>query len=134
MTVMTRSKAKFSFYVEKPFVLLNADWQQWNQQGDRMLSAYVNSNRRLVLKELEDTDFYITRATVPINDLEVQGDGIMVTMFEPESNERLFWFKSRHKPRQVLLDGEKLNVIQHRGVYKVSLPEYYKIAKLQVRF
>ena len=115
-------------------MLLNADWQQWNQLGDRMLHAYVTSNRRLVVRELEDTDFFVTRASVPINDLEAQTSGITITMFEPEGNERVLWFKCRRTPREVLFNGKMLNVIQQQGIYKVSFPEYYKIAKLQVRF
>jgi hypothetical protein len=132
--VLTRSKAKFSFYVEKPFVLLNADWQQWNHRGDRMLDGYVTSNRRLILKELEDADFYIMRSTVPISDLSRESDRISITVFEPENNERSFWFKSRRTPGQVLFEEKMLDVSKDREIYRVSLPEFYRIARLQVRF
>ena len=43
--ILTKSKAKFSFKVKKPFILLNSDFQEWNREGDSILKGYVTTDR-----------------------------------------------------------------------------------------
>ncbi|MCB0315927.1 MAG: hypothetical protein KDH84_22180, partial [Calditrichaeota bacterium] len=64
--LLTKSKAKFAFYAAEPCVLLNADWQEWNRQNNRILNGYVTSDRSVLLKLLTKTDFRITRANLPV--------------------------------------------------------------------
>ena len=132
--VLTKSKAKFSFYVEKPFVLLNADWQAWDFSGDLMLHGYTTSNRRLILKKLSGDNFCITRSTLPIRDFSIKNNLVLLILGESVTNERTLWFKSSHIPKRLLLNNHTLSCTKHGKIYKIAFPEIKKTSILKVEF
>jgi ribosomal protein S18 len=130
----TKSKARFSFYVEEPFVLLHADWQEWNRRGDHMLNGYVTSDRKIVLRRLTGTDFRITRATLPIVDFLQSENIVSVTLQNAEAGERSLWFSSATGPKKVLLNAGEIPFEKSAGHFRLTLPEFAEKADLQIEF
>jgi hypothetical protein len=132
--LLTKSKARFSFYGEEPFVLLHADWQEWNRTGDNMLNGYVTSDRKIVLKRLTGNDFRITRATLPIVEFSQTGNSISLKLQNAEVGERSFWFSSTAAPKNVMLNNSKITCETSTDFFRLTLPEFAEKADLQIEF
>ena len=134
VSLLTRSKARFSFYVENAFVLLNADWFEWDRQDDQMLHGYVTSDRQVALKELDENDFRFVRSTLPIEDFERTGDVIRMKMGKNARGDGEVWFRSTVPPTKITWDGRELTASPDGGVLGVRLPEFQSSNTLELVF
>lgn len=133
--LLTRSKARFSFYVEEPFVLFHADWQEWDRKGDRVLSGYVTSDRAIVLRKLAGGDFRITGATLPLLDFQQTGSAATLTLqSNRDQAERIVEFRSARPPVKILLEGREIPFQKLPGAYRAALPEWEGNAALKISF
>lgn len=133
-SVLTKSKARFHFYVESGYVLLNADWQEWNRKGGNLLRAYVTSNRKPVLRKLKNADFMLTRAVLPVTDVHESGSQISLTLKQVGSGEQALAFSYSKAPKTVTFDGKPIEMVHQAGQYLLSLPEFKETAVLTVTF
>lgn len=132
--LLTKSKARFSFYVEAPFVLLHADWQEWNRTGDHLLNGYVASDRKIILRKLAGGDFRITRAALPVVEFSQNENIVSLTLQNVEAGERSLWFGSARTPKKVLLNAGEIPFEISAGSFRLTLPEFVEKAELQIEF
>jgi len=86
ITVLTASKAKFSFYAQGGYLLLNADGFEWNSRGDSQLEGYVTSNRIVNLKKLTTNQFSFLKSTVEITNVSENKNSIVLKIKSSQSN------------------------------------------------
>jgi hypothetical protein len=120
--ILTKSKAKFSFKVEKPFILLNSDYQEWNRKGDTILKGYVTSDRQIVLTKHPRRDFFITRATLPITDFDISDSQISLQLKNKEKNPSEIWFQTERPPKKVTIGNELVKMNKQNQHYKITVP------------
>jgi hypothetical protein len=120
--ILTKSKAKFSFKVEQPFILLNSDYQEWNRKGDNILRGYVTSDRQIVLTKHPRRDFFITRATLPITDFDISDSQISLQLKNKEKNPSEIWFQTERPPKKVTIGNELVKMNKQNQHYKITVP------------
>ncbi len=64
-SVKAKSKARFAVAVAEPAVVLNADWQEWDDSHGH-IKGFVRSDRRIELVKVSASGFHLTRANFPI--------------------------------------------------------------------
>jgi uncharacterized membrane protein len=133
-SILTKSKARFHLYVQSGYVLLNADWQEWNRKGDNLLRACVTSDRKPILKKLKNTDFILTRATLPVKDVKESDSKINLTLKQNESAEQVLAFSYMKAPKTVVFNGKPVEAVHQPGQYLLTLPEFKETAELTLNF
>ena len=63
--VRAKAKARFAVAVAGPAVVLNADWQEWDDSNGH-IKGFVRSDRRIELVKVSASGFHLTRANLPI--------------------------------------------------------------------
>ncbi len=134
LTVLTKSKAKFSFDLKKNSILLNADWQQLDLKRDAVLNGYVTSDRRVILQEMSHGEFILSKSTVPIVRVEKTEDSVTIILGEQDQVGENIWFRSLRKPRHVTLNSTLLITKKDWEGYKVTLPDFSENAKVKITF
>jgi hypothetical protein len=134
VAVLTKSKARVKFYSHSPVVLINSDAQEWNRNGNSLLSAYVNSDRTISLRKLDGSQFLLNNSTVPIKDLKQSKGGVSLTIAPAIENVREIIFQSQKAPAKVTFGTQNLEVIKGYVEYKVVLPEYSTTTDLTISF
>jgi hypothetical protein len=132
--LLTKSKARFSFYVAEPFLLLHADRQEWNRKGDNLLNGYVVSDRQIVLRKLAGGEFRLFRATLPIVDFSQDENRVSLTLQKSEAGEGALWFSSAKAPKKVLLNTGEIPFEKSADHFRLKLPEFEEKAELQIIF
>jgi len=122
--ILTKCRAKFNFKVYEPFILLNADWQEWNREGKHVLRGSVTSDRSIVLKRTSQFDFSIVRSTVPITDYKESKSAISIRVDASRRDESTIWFACARQPLAVFMDSEKVNITKKDGIFIIMLPEF----------
>lgn len=131
--LLTKSKAKFSFNVEKPAILLNADYQDWNWKGDNILKGFVSSDRTIVLAEHEMSDFFISKATLPIVDYKVSDSQITLQLDNNDGAAEI-WFQAENSPKEVMLGNKQLNISSENHNYMLEIPSFSNTETLTISF
>ncbi len=131
--LLTKSKAKFSFNVEKPAILLNADYQEWNWKNDNILKGFVTNDRTIVLAEHAMSDFFISKATLPIVDFKVSDSQISLQL-KNNDNMAEIWFQAENAPKKVMLGNKLLDIVNENHHYKLIIPSFSNIKELTISF
>jgi hypothetical protein len=131
---LTKSKAKFSFNVKKPFILLNSDFQEWNRMGDNILKGYVTTDRHVVLAEHSRSDFYITRATLPISDFDISDSQINLLLKESMTDNSEIMFQTEKEPKKVTVGNVSIQIDKVNQQYKVQIPPFTNTQELIIVF
>jgi hypothetical protein len=106
ITVLTASKAKFSFYVQGGCLLLNADGFEWNSRGDNKLEGYITSNRTLELKKLTTNQFSFLKSTVEITNISENKNSIVLkTKSSQSNNPNQVNFSTSREIKSILFDS-----------------------------
>jgi len=132
--VLTRSKARCSFLAPESAVLLNADWQEWNREGDGMLNGFVTSDRKLILRKITKQDFRITRAAACIVGFEESGSSVTMKIQAGSQPQRSISFRCAKAPKSAMLANQRLDITQVGRDFSVSLPEMATPAELIIEF
>ncbi len=132
--LLTKSKAKFNLYAPEPFILLHADWQEWDRKGDEVLNGYVTSDRRLLLKKTEKADFVISRATVAIADYKEEKTAVKMRIQSNGQPSNTIWFRCSKPPQSVRLGNQKLDFAKTEREVRLTLPEFSGQAELAINF
>lgn len=131
--LLTKSKAKFSFNAEKPAILLNADYQEWNWKGDNILKGFVTNDRIIVLAEHGMSDFFISKATLPIIDFKVSDSQISLQL-KNSDNPAEIWFQAENTPEKVMLGNKQLSISDENHHYKLIIPSFSNTEMLTISF
>ncbi|MGH7491840.1 MAG: hypothetical protein ACREOO_05550 [bacterium] len=131
--IQTKAKAKFDFFVSRPFVLLHADAQEWNRNGDDLVQGFVASDRRLVLKPSRFNDFVISRASLPITDFK-EGASTLTLSLHKSAGENSLWFRCAKPPQRLTFKNQPLSFQKTGKDYRVTLPNFVEQAELTIAF
>jgi len=131
---LTKSKAKFSFNVKKPFILLNSDFQEWNREGDNILKGYVTTDRQVILAEHSKSDFFITRATLPISDFDLSDSQIKLSLKAVLPGNSEIMFQTEKTPKKVTVGNVSIQIEKENQQYKVKIPPFTNAQELIIVF
>jgi hypothetical protein len=131
--VITTTIAKFTFFAPQPSVVLNADWQEWNRNGDSLLDSFVISDRRVVLKKIA-SDFILVKAGLPIVDFKEDSSSVALTLATRENPERVIAFRGGGSPQKITFGDQILNVVLSGGNYRIDIPQFSEKTELVIQF
>ncbi|MCF7805455.1 MAG: hypothetical protein K9N46_08815 [Candidatus Marinimicrobia bacterium] len=130
LKILTKSKGRFKFYAGEGYALLNADWFEWNRNGDNILEGYVTSDRNMKLVKTGAGKVNIRRATLPITQVEASKGSVHLNLKNNANAERTVWFGMPEEPESILVNGKKLTFSRNGDVYMVTIPEFESQAEL----
>ena len=107
VTLLTKSKGRFGFYAPSGYVVLNADWFEWNRKGNNRLNGYVTSDRTVTLKKLKLEGLTIRYSELLISDIKENGSEIIFTLPQAEAQQnKILRFSSVNQVRSVQLNNQ----------------------------
>jgi uncharacterized membrane protein len=130
LSVLTESKARMSFYVEKSSVLLNTDYQEWNRKGNRQIRGFVTSDRRVILKKIECQDIHLLYADIIIMDVIENKEGIRFKLKGGKDGESKMCFLSHRDIKKITFQGKDIDYRLLNGKVQLSLPSFQKESDL----
>jgi len=134
LSVMTESRARLHFYCEDAYILLNADAQEYDRNGDHQIRAIVDSNRKVVLRKLENEGFILSRCSIPLIDCRKKSSAITLVLYPGETTERVILFRSEKIPKTATFDSKNVEIIKKENEYIVTLPEFKNQAELIITY
>jgi hypothetical protein len=132
--ILTKSKAKFSFKVTKPFILLNADFQEWNREGNNILKGYITTDRQIILAEHSKSNFFITRATLPIVDFNLSDSQITLNLKGGLQDNSVILFQTVKAPKKVTVGNVSMQIEKENQQYKITIPPFVNTQELIIVF
>jgi uncharacterized membrane protein len=134
VSVLTRSKARLHFYGEGGYVLLNADGQENDRDGDHLIRGTINSDRKVVLKKLKNEGFKLIRCSMPLIDCREKGSALTLVLTPGETSERTIFFQSEKIPKTVIFNSKNVEITNNENKYLINLPEFKDQAELIVSY
>jgi len=134
VNLLSRSKGKFNFYMKESFVLLNADWQEYNRKGDKILNGFVTSDRQVVMRRTTLNNFTVTQATLPITDYQESSSNVSLKIKSNGKSDNTLWFDCSREPKSILFDSQKIQEEKKLSKYLLKIPEVQKETTLLIKF
>jgi hypothetical protein len=134
VSVLTRSKARLHFNAEGGYILLNADEQENDRNGDNMVRGFVDSDRKVILKKLNDDGFKLLRCPLPLVDCRENGSAITMVLEPAATAERVICFQSDKIPKAATFDLKRVEIIKNGKNYRLTLPEFKNQAELTISY
>ena len=132
VAVKTKSKARVKFYSPVPAILLNSDGQERNRIGDAGVSGHVFSDRNIILRKLEDSQFSLNKSTVPIKDLKQNKSTVTLTIAPTAETVREIIFFSQKTPVKAVFGKQNVTFTTENNEFTISLPEYSTATDLTI--
>jgi hypothetical protein len=132
VAVKTKSKARVKFYNPGPAILINTDGQEWNRTGDAGISGYVHSDRNIILRKLEDSQFTLNKSTVPIKELKQNKSTVTLTIAPTAETVREIIFFSMKTPVKAAFGKQNVTFTAENNEFTISLPEYSAATDLTI--
>jgi hypothetical protein len=133
-SVLTRSRARLHFYCEEACILLNADEQEYDRNGDHLIRGSVHSNRKVVLRKLKNEGFRLSRCSMPLIECREKGSVITFVLGPVESTERMMSFTSGKNPKSAAFNSKPVDIIETENGYLLNLPEFKDQAEVSITF
>ena len=131
--VKAKSKARFSIAVAQPAIVLNADWQEWDDSNGH-IKGFVRSDRRIELVQVQTSGFHLTRASAPILAVKENPGTTALRLAAPSPEPALIGLRSDQQLRRATLAGQDLKITNIGRTYEVELPPYTKESDLILNF
>jgi len=131
--VKAKSKARFSIAVAQPAIVLNADWQEWDDSNGH-IKGFVRSDRRIELVQVQTSGFHLTRASAPILAVKENPGTTALRLAAPSPEPALIGLRSDQQLRRATLAGQDLKITNIGRTYEVELPPYTKESDLILYF
>jgi hypothetical protein len=131
-TVLTKSPARFSLYTEGGTVLINADRQEWNRNGDRLLRGVAGSDRKLTLKRLRHVGFALSRCPFPILEARESASGLTLVLGRGKDADRALLVTTPSSSPKASLNGRALDVAPQENLWRILLPDFEEKAELNL--
>ena len=131
--VKAKSKARFSIALAQPAIVLNADWQEWDDSNGH-IKGFVRSDRRIELVQVQTSGFHLTRASAPILAVKENPGTTALRLAAPSPEPALIGLRSDQQLRRATLAGQDLKITNIGRTYEVELPPYTKESDLILYF
>jgi hypothetical protein len=133
--LLTKSKARFGFYVPAGSIVLNADWFEWNRKGDHRLNGYVTSDRKITLKQLETRGLVFYYSDFLISKINENESEIVLSLIKKsEDRDKLFQFSSVKAVQSIQLNNQSVEHKIFGDHYVLKLNLAMGENKLRIRF
>jgi hypothetical protein len=133
--LLTKSKARFGFYVPAGYIVLNADGFEWNRKSDHRLNGFVFSDRTLTLTKLKTSDLTFYQSEVQFSSLEESESGIDLTINGQKAEKnQLIRFSSDKKIKSVVLNDQPINPDIEGNHYSLQIDILKGENKLKLTF
>jgi hypothetical protein len=127
--LLAKSKARMSFHTDAPAVLVGADFQEWNRNGNRQLDAWVLSDRTVVLRKAVRTGFGILQASMRVLDFRETRSTVNLTLEGPGADSPLR-FTAGRTPKHIFIDGKPVPAPNS----EIMVPQARGKVQLEVEF
>jgi len=131
--VKTKTKARFAIAVTEPAVALNSDWQEWDDNEDR-IKGFVRSDRRIELVKMSTAGFHLTRANLPILAVNEKPGTLALRLAAPGPAAPLVSVRSDQHLSRATLGAQDLEIRTIGRTYDLELPLFTKESKLVLYF
>jgi hypothetical protein len=131
--VMAKSKARFAVAVAEPAVVLNADWQEWDDSNGH-IKGFVRSDRRIELVKVSASGFHLTRANLPILSVKENPGTLALHLAASGADAPQVSFRSGQQLRRATLDEQDLKIRNIGRTYELELPSSTKESVLFLYF
>lgn len=107
--LLTKSKARFRFFAPSGYIVLNADWFEWNRIGDHRLNGFVTSDRIVALKKLQTKGFACHHSDFLITEIKENESEIILSIYSKnEQQDKLFRFSSEREIQSIHLNNKAI--------------------------
>jgi len=131
--VKAKSKARFAVAAGGPAVVLNADWQEWDDSKGQ-IKGFVRSDRRVELVKVSAAGFLVRRADVQILAVK-ETPGTLTLQFAASGQERPQVTLQSDRPlRRATFGGQDLKIGSMGRTYELELPSFTKESELILHF
>jgi hypothetical protein len=134
VSVITRSRARLHFYCEGDYLLLNADEQENDRNGEHQSRGFINSDRKVVLRKLKNEGFTLSRCSIPLIDCRESSSALTLTLQPGETAERIILFHSEKIPKSATLNSKNIEIKKNETNYLVNMPEFKNQAELTITY
>jgi hypothetical protein len=131
--IKTKSKARFAVAVTEPAVVLNADWQEWDDSNGH-IKGFLRSNRRIELVKVSTSGFHLTRANLPILTVNEKPGRLVLRLATPGPEPPRVSLGSDQQLRRATLGGEDLKITNIGRTYELEFPPFTKESELILYF
>ena len=131
--VKAKAKARFAVAVAEPAVVLNADWQEWDDSNGH-IKGFVRSDRRIELAKVSLAGFHVTRANLPILALNEKPGSLALRLAGPGQSAPRISLRSGRKLLRATLSGQDLKFAEVGSVYELELPSFPNNTELILYF
>ena len=127
--VKAKSKARFAVAVAEPAILMNTDWQEWDDSNGH-IKGFVRSERRVELVKVSTPGFHLTRANVAILKVNEKPGSLTLRLGAPGPEPARVSLESGQNLRRATLDGRDLKTKNIGRTYELELPPVTKQSEL----
>jgi hypothetical protein len=122
VTLMTKSKARFGFYAPSGFIVMNADWFEWNRKGNSRLDGFVTSDRTITLKQLKTPGIAFHYSDLIISNVKETESEIILTLPQEKAiQEKLIRISSVNDIQSIQLNDKLLEAEKDGDIYNIKL-------------
>jgi hypothetical protein len=131
--VKAKSKARFAVAVAEPAVVVNADWQEWEDSNGH-IKGFVRSDRRIELVKVSTAGFHLTRANLQILAVKENPGTLAFRLAAPGSEPPRVSLRSGEQLPRATLGGRDLKIGNIDRTYELKLPSFTKESELILYF
>ncbi|MBL7121858.1 MAG: hypothetical protein ISS12_07720 [Candidatus Marinimicrobia bacterium] len=131
---LTKSKARCSLFVNEPGILLNADYQEWNRKGDRIVNAFVRSDRLITLHTYEQSDFQLKYCNMTINDFHQDEESVSMSLEKNAGSDHFLRFVGSKSPEKAQYDDHPIPIEKQGSTYSIHLPQVGSSGTLVIHY
>jgi len=131
--VKAKSKARFAVAVAEPAVVLNADWQEWDDNNGH-IKGFVRSDRRIELVKVSTSGFHLTRVNLPILAVKEDSGTLALRLAAPGPEPPQVSLRSGQRLRRATLGGRDLKIRNIDRTYELEFPPFTKESELILYF
>ena len=131
--VKAKSKARFAVAVAEPAVVVNADWQEWDDSNGH-IKGFVRSDRRIELVKVSTAGFHLTRANLQILAVKENPGTLALRLAAPGSEPPRVSLRSGQQLPRATLGGRDLKIGNVGRTYELELPSFTKESELILYF
>jgi hypothetical protein len=131
--VKAKSKARFAVAAAEPAVVLNADWQEWDDRNGH-IKGFVRSDRRVELVKVSASGFRLTRANLPILTVKENPGTLALRLVASGTEPPRVSLLSAQQLRRATLGERDLRIRKIGQTYELELPAFTKESVLILYF
>ena len=131
--VKAKSKARFAVAVAEPAVVVNADWQEWEDSNGH-IKGFVRSDRRIELVRVSTAGFHLTRANLQILAVKENPGTLALRLAAPGSEPPRVSLRSGEQLPRATLGGRDLKIRNIDRTYELEFPSFTKESELVLYF